>query len=122
MISFKQFLFESSQEDLDLIQHSIKNRNTILFYYEGDNKISRGYRWVEPVAFGYSKDGNGLLRAYQTKEKPSKSGSKPLWRLFRTDKISKVTKSLKKFNRPRKGYNPLGDKGIHTLVVNSKFK
>ena len=123
MISFKQLFYESAKPDeLETIKKSIKNRNTILFYYEGDNKIAKGFRWVEPVAFGFSKDGNGLLRAFQIKDKPSKSGHKPSWRLFRTDKIKKVSTSLKKFNKPRKGYNPNGDKCIHDVIINSKFK
>lgn len=121
MSQFKLFL-ESENKDIDLIKKSIKNRNTILFYYEGDKNISRGYRWVEPVAFGYSKDGNGLLRAFQIKEKPSKSGHKPQWRLFRTDKISNVSASLRKFNQPRKGYNKTGDKAMKDLVINAVFK
>jgi predicted DNA-binding transcriptional regulator YafY len=119
---FRQLFYEETSSDIKTIKDSIKNRNSILFYYEGDDKIERGYRWVEPVAFGYSKDGNGLLRAFQTKEKPSKSKHKPMWRLFRTDKISKISKSLKKFNKPRKGYNPNGDRTMATVEINAKFK
>lgn len=122
MLGFKQFLTESSQKDVDIIIQSIKNRNTISFYYEGDKDIARGYRWVEPVAYGISRKGNKLLRAFQIKEKPSKTGQKPMWRLFRVDKINNVSKSLRKFNQPRKGYNPNEDKAMQELIVNAKFK
>lgn len=122
MISFKQFLKESSNNTEELIKKSIQNRNTILFYYEGDKNIDRGYRWVEPVAFGISKKGNKLLRAFQIKEHPSKSGHIPMWRLFRVDRISKISTSLKKFNRVRKGYNPDGDRGMSEVIINTKFK
>jgi predicted DNA-binding transcriptional regulator YafY len=118
MISFKQFLInESTKDDLALIKQSIKNRNTIMFYYEGDKDIAKGYRWVEPVAYGLSKEGNGLLRAFQIQEKPSRSNHKPMWRLFRIDKISDVSKSLRKFNQPRKGYNPKGDKTMAKVLL-----
>jgi hypothetical protein len=120
---FKQLFYEKTDSDIvKSIKGSIRNRNTILFYYEGDENIARGYRWVEPVAYGYSKDGNGLLRAFQIKEKPSLSKHKPMWRIFRTDKISDVSKSLRKFNRPRKGYNPHGDRSMDTVEINAKFK
>lgn len=119
MISFKQLFYESVEDDLE---KSIRNRNVIYFYYEGDDKISRGYRWVEPVAYGLSKDGNGLLRAYQLREEPSKSKIGKGWRLFRTDKIKKTSISLRKFNRPRKGYNPNGDRSMDKMMINSKFK
>lgn len=122
MLGFKQFLTESAEKDEDIIKNSIQNRTTIMFYYSGDKNISRGYRWVEPVAYGVSKQGNKLLRAFQIKEKPSKTGSTPMWRLFRVDKISNVSKSLRKFNQPRKGYNPNGDKAMQELIVNAKFK
>lgn len=121
MISFKQLFYESKSIESDLIK-SIKNRNAIYFYYEGDNKIARGYRWVQPVAYGLSKDGNGLLRAYQIKDTPSKSKSGEGWRLFRTDKIFDISNSLRKFNKPRKGYNKHGDKSMHKLIINAKFK
>ena len=119
MIRFKQLFNESIESDLE---NSIRNRNTILFYYEGDDKIKKGYRWVEPVAYGKSRGGNGLLRAYQVKEEPSKSKKGKGWRLFRTDKIHDVTKSLRKFNQPRKGYNPNGDKTMERVIINAKFK
>ena len=122
MLGFKQFLKESTEKNEDNIVSSIENRNTILFYYSGDKNISRGYRWVEPVAYGESIRGHKLLRAFQIKEKPSKTGQTPMWRLFRVDKISNVSKSLRKFNRPRKGYNPNGDKAMKELIVNAKFK
>lgn len=120
---FKQLFYEKSDSDIiNSIKESIRNRNTILFYYEGDENIDRGYRWVEPVAYGYSKNGNGLLRAFQIKETPSLSKHKPMWRLFRTDKISKISISLRKFNRPRKGYNPYGDNSMDIVEINAKFK
>ena len=119
MISFKQLFFEKKEDDLI---NSIKNRNTVLFYYEGDKYVDRGYRWVEPVAYGKSKDGFGLLRAYQIKDKPSKSRKGKGWRLFRTDKIHDINKSLRKFNKPRKNYNPNGDNTMDKVIVNAKFK
>ena len=108
MISFKQLFYESAKPDeLETIKKSIKNRNTILFYYEGDNKIAKGFRWVEPVAFGFSKDGNGLLRAFQIKDKPSKSGHKPSWRLFKLIKLKRCQHHLKNLTNQEKDIIPM---------------
>lgn len=114
---------EASKEPVeDVVIESIKNRNTLRFYYEGDKHIAPGYRWVEPYAYGYSpRDGGGLLRAFQIREEPTKSGHKPMWRLFRTDKIRNISRSVRKFNTPRKGYNPHGDRSMAQVVVNAKF-
>lgn len=119
--SFKLF-FESSQSVRNVLIDSIKNRHVVYFYYEGDDQIAKGYRWVEPVCFGYNSHGKELVRAFQLRENPSKSHHKPMWRLFRVDKISDISQSLKRFNKPRRGYNKLGDKTMSKVLINAKFK
>lgn len=119
MISFKQLFYESVEDELT---QAIRNRNVIYFFYEGDEKLGKGWRWVEPVAYGISKAGNGVIRAWQLREDPSVSKIGKGWRLFRTDKIKRLSISLRKFNRPRKGYNPTGDRSMGKMIVNAKFK
>lgn len=123
MLSFKKFLCEAKKSDnTSILKNAIRNRNVVYFYYEGDKNISPGYRQVEPVALGYSKANNLVLRAFQLRENPSYSQHKPMWRLFRVDKISDISKSLRKFNTSRKGYNRTGDKSMNSMIINAKFK
>ena len=66
--------------------------------YEDDPSIGPGKRTCEPVALGYSKRNNKVLRAYQTSGpslKVSEGGDPlPQWRLFRLDRI-KILNQLK---------------------------
>lgn len=120
--SFKCLFLESTRSVKDILVDSIKHRYVIYFYYEGDDQISKGYRWVEPVCFGYSSKGKPLVRAFQLREDPSRSHHKPMWRLFRADKIHDISQSVKRFNRVRKGYNRGGDATMSRVLINSKFK
>jgi predicted DNA-binding transcriptional regulator YafY len=63
----------------DLIQ-AINERRVIVIDYEP------GLRTIEPHAYGESKEGNGLLRAFQT-DGASASGEHIHWKLFRVDRI-----------------------------------
>ena len=109
---------------------AIKNKHTCEMEYEDDPSIGPGKRTCEPVALGYSKRNNKVLRAYQTSGpslKVSEGGDPlPQWRLFRLDRIKNLkpargTDSLfQTFTEPPL-YNPLGDKSMNRVLVNSKF-
>ena len=46
---------------IDSIIKSIRNKNKIIIYYDGDEPGGKGLREIEPVCFGYSKAGNPFL-------------------------------------------------------------
>jgi hypothetical protein len=50
-------------------------------------------------------------------------GEQPLpgWRLFRVDKIQSFRPSGDKFNQPKPGYNPRGDKSMTRVIINAVF-
>ena len=62
-----------------------------------------GIRTIEPHALGWSKDGNLLLRAYQT-EGASASGEHEHWKLFRIDRMNFANDNGECFDGPRPGY------------------
>ena len=73
------------------IMDAIRTRRVCVIYYNGDEPGGRGLRVIEPVAFGYSKKGNPVLRAWDKEGASHRAylGKKPLpsWRLFRVDRI-----------------------------------
>lgn len=110
---------------IDSITNSIKNREKVIIYYDGDEPGGRGLREIEPVCFGYSKADNPVLRAWDEEgaSHTAYKGEQPLpgWRLFRVDKILSYKPTGEQFNTPRPNYNPNGDKSMTRVVINAKF-
>ena len=110
---------------IDSIIDAIKKKHKVVIYYDGDEPGGRGLRQIEPVCFGYSKADNPVLRAWD-EEGASHTGYKgeqplPGWRLFRVDKILSFKPTVEKFNQPRPGYNPNGDKSMLKVIMNASF-
>ncbi len=78
---------------------AIRSKRVIRFFYDG------GFRTVEPFCHGESKDGNALLRAYQTAGY-SESGQTVGWKLFRLDNMSSLAVTDEIFSGRRPEYNP----------------
>ena len=110
---------------IDSVVSAIKNKDKIIIYYDGDEPGGRGLRNIEPVCFGYSKAGNPVLRAWDEEgaSHTAYKGEQPLpgWRLFRVDKIQSFRPSGDKFNQPKPGYNPRGDKSMTRVIINAVF-
>jgi hypothetical protein len=109
----------------DQIIDAIKNRRVCVIYYDGDEPGGRGLRVIEPVAFGNTKRGNPVLRAWD-KEGASHTGylgKKPLpgWRFFRVDKMQFIRPTQETFDTPRPNYNPNGDKSMERVIINAVF-
>jgi hypothetical protein len=110
---------------IDSIVNAIKSKNKVIIYYDGDEPGGRGLRNIEPVCFGYSKAGNPVLRAWDEEgaSHTAYKGEQPLpgWRLFRVDKITSFKPSGEKFNEPKPGYNPRGDRSMTRVIINAVF-
>ena len=104
---------------------SIKKRNLVTIYYDGNDNGGKGYRTREPVCLGFSKKDNMVLRAWEVEgasySAKNKGNFLPGWRLFRVDKIFTYKPTLDKFNTVRPNYNPTGDKSMIRVLVNAKF-
>ena len=97
-----------------------------------DEKLPQGgqVRVIQPVAYGYSKKNNPVIRAYQTSGPSLKVNEKgiplPDWRLFRVDRIKSMKPQKGEdslfltFNEPPL-YNPVGDNSMSRVMYNSKF-
>lgn len=109
---------------IDSITNAIKNKQTVVIYYDGDEPGGRGLREIEPVCFGYSKSNNPVLRAWDMEGSSHTAyiGDQPLpgWRLFRVDKILSF-KPVGNFTEPRPGYNFNGDKSMNRVIINAQF-
>ena len=110
---------------IESIINSIRNKNRVIIYYDGEEPGGRGLREIEPVCFGYSKKGNPVLRAWDLEGASHRGfkGEKPLpsWRLFRLDRIMSLTPTGNNFETPRPNYNPNGDKSMNRVIINAKF-
>jgi predicted DNA-binding transcriptional regulator YafY len=110
----------------DQVTNSIKNRNVVTIYYDGDEDGGKGLRTIEPYCVGTSKAGNQVLRAWDMEgaSHTAKTGEQPLpgWRLFRLDRIGNYsTDPRQTFDSARPLYNP-DDKGMKGIKVCAKFE
>jgi len=121
--TFNQLILEVASRDQ--IYNAIRDRRVCVIYYEGDEPGGRGLRVIEPVAFGLSKKGNAVLRAWDREGASHKAylGKKPLpsWRFFRVDKINFIRPTQETFDTPRPNYNPNGDKSMERMFINAVF-
>ena len=117
--SIKSLIVEIAS--LNDIQKSIRDKSVTIIYYDG----GKGLRRIEPVAVGYSKAGNLVLRAWDEEGSSHTAtiGDQPLpgWRLFRADKILSYRITPEKFTTARPGYNFDGDKSMNRVILNAKF-
>jgi len=81
-----------------IICDAIESRSELRFSYHG------GTRKAEPHCYGVGKDGDELLRAYQTSGFSS-SGNHRGWKLLQVSEMKSITLSGAVFERPRRGYN-----------------
>jgi len=110
---------------LDSIQNSIRNKEVMTIFYDGDEPGGRGLRTIEPVCVGISKAGNLVLRGWDLTgaSHTAYKGEQPLpsWRLFRVYKIFTYKPTGDNFYTPRPGYNPTGDKSMTRVILNAQF-
>ena len=121
--TFNQLILEVASRDQ--IYNAIRDRRVCVIYYEGDEPGGKGLRVIEPVAFGLSKKGNAVLRAWDREGASHRAylGKKPLpsWRFFRVDKINFIRPTQETFDTPRPNYNPNGDKSMERVFINAVF-
>ena len=119
----------TEEVNITKITDAIRKRKPVRMSYEADDEpTGRGERLIHPVAYGISKAGNMVLRAYQpygdTKTKT------PHWKLFRIDKIKdwKILWKRPSFEEPpgqfksEGEYNPNGDKSMSNVYLSANFK
>jgi predicted DNA-binding transcriptional regulator YafY len=118
----KRLILEKSAEE---ISNSIKNKNIVTMYYDGDDNGGKGLRVIEPFCYGVSKAGNAVIRAWEREgaSYTAQKGEQPLpgWRLFRVDRIGSYNFDPRQnFTEPRPQYNPK-DKGMTSIKLCAEF-
>ena len=109
------------------VERSITNHDRIRIYYDGDETLNAGQRYIEPYVLGLSKTGNPILRAYQYRGVTDTE--QPGWKTFRLDRIKDWDEMNEiPFNTPISDrvrnipkYNPNGDKSMIMIYKQAKF-
>ena len=121
--TFENLLTEIATRDQ--IFDAIQNRRVCVIYYKGDEPGGTGLRVIEPVAYGLSKKGNPVVRAWDREGASHKAylGKKPLpsWRFFRVDKMDFIRPTQETFDEPRPDYNPNGDRSMERVFIIATF-
>ncbi len=121
--TFNKLILEVASREQ--ISDAIKNRRVCAIYYDGDEPGGRGLRVIEPVAFGLTKKGNPVVRAWDREGASHTAylGEKPLpsWRFFRVDKMQFIRLTQETFDTPRPNYNPDGDRSMERVFINAIF-
>lgn len=121
----KNLLTESAS--ISTVGGAIRKRCEAIITYDSDNEKAKGERIIQPVAYGLSKAGNLVVRAFQpygdTKTKI------PHWKLFRLDKITSwKTIWNRKFDEPpglfnaEGKFNPNGDGSMSEIYLVANFE
>lgn len=103
------------------VTDSIKNRYRVTINYEGDpsHGIAPGIRTIEVYAYGLTKAGNPVIRAYQPYG--DTVTTVPSWKFFRIDRIKKWSPTYSLVTKPAPGFNPNGDKSMSTVYSIANF-
>lgn len=92
---------------VELACQALRDRKCLELRYDGWSRI------VEVHAAGFTKEGNGVMRVWQT-QGGSKSGVKG-WKLLRLDEVVSGHICADSSNAPRLGYKR-GDKAMSRIV------
>ena len=85
---------------------AIARRNPVSFTYEGERLT------VFPHLFGVTSAGNDAIRAYLS-QGISKTGDEPPWRIYRLDRMKRLTVHRRRFVTQR--LYRTRDRGIHSV-------
>lgn len=101
-------LTEISTQNDQMIIDAIKKMRRVRIVYNDQEHDYRGKRtrYILPVAYGISKSGNPVIRAFQTAGSTKRGNGK--WKFFRLDRIiswSNSTRSFKRFAEFLKSQN-----------------
>lgn len=121
MSLFKEIVKSVLLEDVQIskVNDAIVNTYEVKINYKSETDSASGERIIQPVAYGVSKGGNLLLRAYQPFG--DTQSSVPSWKLFSISGIQKW-KPLRDriFDMPN-GFNTNGDKKMSIVYSIANF-
>ena len=111
MTLFEEIVAEVLTEDVNVgkINDAITRSYEVKINYESEDDKASGERIIQPVAYGLTKTGKPVIRAYQPFG--DTQTSVPAWKFFLVSGIQSWKPLFKRiFNTPPPGFNPNGDK------------
>lgn len=122
MTLFEEIVAEILTEDVNVgkINDAITRSYEVKINYESEDDKASGERIIQPVAYGLTKAGKPVIRAYQPFG--DTQTSVPAWKFFLVSGIQTWKPLFKRiFNTPPPGFNPNGDKTMSTVYKIAKF-
>lgn len=123
MTLFEKIVNSIIKEDVQIgkINDAINRTYEVKINYQSENDNASGERIIQPVAYGLTKAGNPVIRAYQpfgdTQTKV------PSWKFFLVSGIQKWKPLFKRvFDYPPAGFNPNGDKTMSVVYNIANFR
>ena len=123
MTLFEKIVNSIIKEDVQIgkINDAINRTYEVKINYQSENDNASGERIIQPVAYGLTKAGNPVIRAYQpfgdTQTKV------PSWKFFLVSGIQKWKPLFKRvFDYPPEGFNPNGDKTMSVVYNIANFR
>ena len=107
------------------VYDAIRNKYEVTINYHSNGEdIATGERLIQPVAYGLTKAGNPVIRAYQPQGDTTTKN--PSWKFFRVDRIDSWTPHKENtFEEPPYGgdgtFNPNGDKTMKYVYMVADF-
>jgi hypothetical protein len=108
------------------VNAAIDDKIQVIINYSDEENRAPNKRLIEPYAYGMTKGGNAVLRAYQYEGDTFRG--KPKWKMFRLDRIQSWQPTEQHFNASPKergwqaeDYNEQGDNSMTTVFNQVKF-
>jgi hypothetical protein len=129
MSIFSEIVKEILNEDVDIksINDAIENTYEVIINYHGEDGEHTGAREIQPVAYGTTKAGFPVIRAFQPNG--DTSSRVPSWKFFRVDRIEgwkampdKVFGEPPGFDQAAGKFNPNGDDSMSQVFKVASFR
>lgn len=122
MTLFEQIISEILTEEVGIgkVNDAIERTYEVKINYESENDKASGERIIQPVAYGLTKAGNPVIRAYQPYG--DTQSKVPAWKFFLLSGIQSWKPLYKNtFRVPADGFNPNDDKTMSVVYKIAKF-
>ena len=122
MTLFEQIVSSILTEDVDIgkINDAINKTYEVEINYASETDSASGERIIQPVAYGLTKAGKPVIRAYQPFG--DTQTTVPSWKFFLISGIQNWKPLYKnKFSTPREDFNPNGDKTMSVVYNIANF-
>lgn len=128
MSLFSEIVSEILKEDVDVksINNAIDARHEVVINYRGEDGEHTGARLIQPVAYGTTKAGFPVVRAFQPQG--DTSSRVPSWKFFRIDRIeswkpmpNNIFDEPPGFNQALGKFNPNGDESMSQVFKVASF-